>query len=231
MARLDFRALAARRLAQERELPTTYIDPFVGPHPAGTQVLRLVVGERRDSTARPPVPAGVRRRPTTKGIPMISKRVRKLLVSQVKSELTARHAYLGIALYFERQSLDGWAAFFRRQSEEEGGHAAKIIAFLLDNEVEFDLPPVDGAATRFGSAREAVEAALRSEVRVTGQFDAIARAATRKRDHRSLQFLQWFIGEQVEEERTMRRLLDLIGSGMSPFQSEALLESAAKGAD
>ncbi|HXR27623.1 MAG TPA: ferritin [Candidatus Baltobacteraceae bacterium] len=155
---------------------------------------------------------------------MISDQVRALLVAQVGHELGAHQMYMGIALSFERQSLNGWAKFFREQAIEEGGHATRITSFLIDNEVPFDLPAVRAAPTTYDSAREAVQAALASEVRVTAQFDALAAAATKAGDHRSLQFLQWFIDEQVEEERTMRGLLDLIASGINVFQAEPLLE-------
>ncbi len=156
--------------------------------------------------------------------PQIRKRVRKLLIAQVSHELGAHQAYMGIALYFERRSLKVWAKFFHDQAVEEAGHAAKIMTFLIDNEVRFDLPALTGAPTSYKSAREAVEAALASEIRVTGQFNALADAARAAEDHRSLQFLQWFIEEQVEEERTMRALLDLLASNMDPFQAQAFLE-------
>jgi ferritin len=155
---------------------------------------------------------------------MISKPVSKLLVAQVSHELGAHQAYLGMALYFERQSLKGWAKFFRDQAVEEAGHAEKIMAFLIDNEVDFELPALGGATTHYGSARAVVEAALASELRVTGQFDTLAKTARDGGDHRGLQFLQWFIEEQVEEERTMRALLDLIDSGINLFQAQAELD-------
>lgn len=155
---------------------------------------------------------------------MISDQVARLLVAQVAHELGAHQTYTGISLHFERQSLKGWARFFHGQSVEEASHASKIIAFLLDNDVTFNLPQVGGAPTSYPSAREAVEAALASEQRVTAQFDALASAAREAGDHRSLQFLQWFIEEQVEEERTMRALLDLIDSGINLFQAEAHIE-------
>jgi bacterioferritin B len=156
---------------------------------------------------------------------MISEPVTKLLTAQVAHELGAHQTYLGISLYFERQSLKGWAKFFRDQSVEEAGHAAKIMAFLIDNEVAFGLPQVGGAPTTYASARAAVETALASEVKVTAQFDTLAAAARDAGDHRSHQFLQWFIEEQVEEERTVRALLDLIDSGINLFQAEAMLEA------
>jgi ferritin len=155
---------------------------------------------------------------------MINERLAKLLVAQVASELGAHQVYLGMSLYFERQSLHKWAKLFRDQSVEEAGHAEKIIAFLIDNEVPFDLPGLPVATTRYDSATEAVQAALASEVKVTGQFNTMAKAATETGDHRGLQFLQWFIEEQVEEERSMRALLDLLASGVNLFQAQDLLD-------
>jgi ferritin len=154
---------------------------------------------------------------------MISEPLAKLLVAQISSELGAHQVYMGISLYFERESLHGWAKVFRDQSVEEAEHASKIMAFLLDNEVEFDLPGLAAATTHYESATAAVNVALASEIKVTGQFNAMASAAVAASDHRGLQFLQWFIDEQVEEERTMRALLDLLASGINLFQAQELL--------
>lgn len=155
---------------------------------------------------------------------MISDRLRALLIEQVTSELTAHQSYMGISIFFERQSLKRWAAVFRAQALEEAGHAEKIMAFLIDNEVSFDLPPLRGATTHFATATAALEAVLTSELRVSRQFDALAAGARAEDDHRSFQFVQWFIDEQVEEERTIRSLLDLVNSGINLFQAEPLLE-------
>lgn len=156
---------------------------------------------------------------------MISDRLSALLIKQIASELTAHQIYMGISIHFERQSLKRWAGLFRAQALEEAAHAEKIMAFLIDNEVSFDLPALRGATAHYASATKALEAALASELRVSGQFDAMAAAARDEGDHRSFQFLQWFIDEQVEEERTIRSLLDLVNSGINLFQAEPLLES------
>jgi bacterioferritin B len=155
---------------------------------------------------------------------MIAEQPRKLLVAQVGSELSAHQTYMGISLYFARESLGGWARLFHDQATEEAEHGGKIIGFLIDNDVEFSLPPVGGAPTSYGSAREAVEVAQASERRVTQQFEALANAAREASDNRTLQFLQWFIEEQVEEERTMAALLDLIDSGINLFEAQKHLE-------
>lgn len=158
---------------------------------------------------------------------MISEQATKLLVAQVANELSAHQTYMGISLHFRRQSLNGWAKFFHDQAVEEAGHGAKIIEFLIDNDVEFGLPQIGGAPTTYSTAREAVEVAQAAERRVTQQFEALADAARDAKDNRTLQFLQWFIEEQVEEERTVAALLDLLDSGMNLFQAEEHLDRVA----
>jgi ferritin len=158
---------------------------------------------------------------------MIADQPQKLLIAQVASELSAHQVYMGISLHFARESLNGWAKFFHDQAVEEAEHGAKIIHFLVDNGVEFALPQIGGAPTTYPSARAAVEVAQASEAKVTAQFEALASAAREANDNRTLQFLGWFIEEQVEEERTMAALLDLIDSGINLFQAEALLDHVA----
>ena len=81
-----------------------------------------------------------------------------------------------------------------------------------------------GAPTTYPSARAAVETALASEQRVTALFETMVNTCRDVKDNRSLQFLWWFVEEQVEEERTARALLDLIDSGINLFQAESMLD-------
>jgi len=155
---------------------------------------------------------------------MIDADLRKLLIAQIGNELGAHQLYLAIALYFERRSLDRWGKLFSDQSVEEAQHARKIMDFLTDNEVDFDLPALKATSTRFKSPLEAAKRALESERTVAKQFDAMAAIAVSKGDHRGHQFLQWFIEEQVEEESKLQAIVDLIDSGINLFQAEALLD-------
>ena len=156
---------------------------------------------------------------------MIHADLRKALIAQVGNELAAHGLYMGISLYFDRQSLKRWGKLFRDQAIEEAQHAQKIMDFLTDNEVEFDLPALKAVSTRFPSALAAAQRALKSEQDVAGQFDAMAATAIKAGDHRSHQFLQWFIEEQVEEEAKLQAIVDLIDSGINLFQAESLLDS------
>ncbi len=156
---------------------------------------------------------------------MLSKDLHKLLIAQVGNELGAHQLYMAISLYFKRESLDGWGKLFRDQAVEEAQHAQKIMDFLTDNEVTFDLPALKATSTRFTSASAAAKRALESERTVAAQFDKMAAVASANDDHRGHQFLQWFIEEQVEEEAKLQKIVDLIDSGINLFQAEALLGS------
>lgn len=159
---------------------------------------------------------------------MIADQPTKLLTSQIAAELTAHQMYMGISLYFTRESLNRFAKRFHDQALEEAEHGWKIINYLIDNEIDFALPRVGGAPTTYKSARDAVETALESERRVTQAFETIANAAREAKDNRTYQFVQWFIEEQVEEERTAQALLDLVNSGVNLFDAEAHLERVTR---
>lgn len=146
-----------------------------------------------------------------------------MLTDQIQSELTAHQNYMGISLWFTKQALHGWAGLFRNQAMEEAQHAMKIMNFLTDAGIEFDLPALPSASTRYESALAAVEAAQASENRVSTEFRAMAKAAIEEQDFTAFQFLQWFIEEQVEEESKMGDLRDLVTSGINLFQAEPLL--------
>ncbi|GMV88911.1 MAG: ferritin BfrB [Chthonomonas sp.] len=156
---------------------------------------------------------------------MISDRLAAMLVKQIASELNAHMNYYGIAIWFRRNSLDRWAKLFMNQSVEEAQHAAKIMRFLDDNGVDYDLPAIGPATTAYTDAAACVAAAAASEAKVSGEFRAMAQAASEANDATGLQFLQWFIEEQVEEETKMEKLADLVASGINLFQAEPLLDA------
>jgi ferritin len=83
---------------------------------------------------------------------------------------------------------------------------------------------VKASPTAYASALEAMQVTLTSEEAVTAAFEKMAAAAIIEKDHTAFQFLQWFIEEQVEEERKARALIDLVASGINLFQAEAMLD-------
>ena len=160
---------------------------------------------------------------------MISAKLREFLVEQVGHEFTAHQDYIGIALYFQRQSLLRWSKFFRDQAMEEAQHATRIINFLTDHEVEFDIPPLPGATTQFESAIAAAQASLEWERTMSERFRGAATMALAENDPTTHQFLQWFLEEQVEEEAKMLHVIDLLSSGINLFLAEPLLDALDSG--
>ncbi|MFY9235460.1 MAG: ferritin [Fimbriimonadaceae bacterium] len=160
---------------------------------------------------------------------MIKPNLAKLLNEQIGHELEASNAYLGIAAFFGSQSLERWAGYFYKQSEEERMHALKIVTFLVDVEAQVDIPLVPKAKTDYQSGVSAVEWALQNERTVTGQFHKMAEAALAEKDFTTFQFLQWFITEQVEEESSMQKLIDIIKSEPNLFRAEELLPGHPEG--
>lgn len=151
---------------------------------------------------------------------MISKKLGSLLEAQVGNELQASNMYLAIAVWFGQQSLDKWADFFYHQSEEEREHAMKIVRFLVDVGFPFNIPAVGASKSNYKDAKAAVNAAMKNEQTVTGQFKAMAEACMKEKDFTTFQFIQWFIEEQVEEEATMQKLLDILDSTSNAREAE-----------
>jgi bacterioferritin B len=154
---------------------------------------------------------------------MIHKRLQGLLLEQIGHELAASNSYLAIATYFGNQSLDKFADVFYKQSEEEREHALKIVRFLVDVGVEVNIPSISAASSSYGSGLAAIEWALQNERQVTKQFHTMADAALTEKDFTTFQFLQWFIEEQVEEEASMTKLVDLVRAEKNLFRAEELL--------
>jgi ferritin len=154
---------------------------------------------------------------------MIKPSLEQALNEQIGHELAASNAYLGIAVYFAGESLDRWASFFYKQSEEEREHAMKIVHFLVDVDATVRIPAIGEQATSYKSGLAAVQWAQENERTVTGQFHRMADMALAEKDYTTFQFLQWFISEQVEEESSMQKLIDLIKGEENLFLAEELL--------
>lgn len=132
------------------------------------------------------------------------------LNEQVKHEFYSSYLYLSIASYFENIPLDGFGKWFRKQSQEEHEHAMKIYNYIIDRNMHVDLQPIQKPITKFNSVQHAFELALEHEKKVTHWIYQIYDLANQQKDHATHVFLQWFITEQVEEEKNANDNLDQI---------------------
>ena len=156
---------------------------------------------------------------------MISKALATQLRTQIGAEFTASQTYLGMSAYFRAENLDGWATFFERQAAEERQHALKIFHFLLEIGETVELPAMPSVPVTYKNALETVQKSLHYEQKVTKSFQKMAQIAVKDGDFTGLQFLNWFLNEQIEEEALFAKLIALIESGINLFQAESLLPS------
>ena len=140
--------------------------------------------------------------------------VQELLREQVNRELFSAYFYLAIASHYHARKLDGFGRFFEMQAEEEKNHAMKFLKYLLDNDVKMNFGPIDAPSAHFADEREPLAAALRHEQYITSLIHSLYKQARDGDDFRTCQFLEWFIGEQGEEEKSAGDLIarfDLCG--------------------
>lgn len=132
------------------------------------------------------------------------------LQQQIGHEFSASQQYIAIAVYFDGQTLPMLATHFYRQSLEERNHAMMLVQFLLDSEIEVEIPGIASPQTSFENAAAAVQLALEQEQRVTDQFSELTRLARAENAFQGEQFLQWFLKEQLEETSSMSDLLAIV---------------------
>ena len=141
---------------------------------------------------------------------MISQNLCDAINAQIGREFGASMQYLQIAAYFDGMALDQAAKLFFDQSAEERDHAMKLLHYVLEAGGELHIPPIDAPKSSFASAEEAVSAALRWEMDVTGNFNNLMEIALSEKDYLARQFLDWFVNEQLEEVSKMDKLLRVV---------------------
>ncbi|MDG1037534.1 MAG: ferritin [Polaribacter sp.] len=138
----------------------------------------------------------------------ISADVMDLLNDQIALEMHASASYLAMASWCDQRSLLNSKAFFYKQAEEERGHAMKIFEFINEAGGASISPAIPSVNNDFEGLREIYEASLDQEIQVTQSIYKCFKKARSVDDFASEVFLQWFVSEQVEEEDTVRGILD-----------------------
>ena len=141
---------------------------------------------------------------------MFSKRVFDLMNKQIKYELDSAYLYLAMAAYFESESLSGFARWMRMQASEEQAHAMKFYDFIFERGEAVTLLGLDQPPAKFESVRAVFKQTLEHEKKVTGLIETIYAAAVEDKDYASQIFLNWFIDEQVEEEKNATDILETL---------------------
>ncbi|HIU48553.1 MAG TPA: ferritin [Candidatus Avimonoglobus intestinipullorum] len=146
---------------------------------------------------------------------MLDKKVVELLNTQVNKEFYSAYLYLDIANYYTEQGLDGFANWYNIQAQEERDHALLFIKYLQNNDEKVTLDAIAKPDKAFDTNMAPLQVGYEHEQYVTGLIHAIYDQAYSVKDFRTMQFLDWFVKEQGEEETNAKNLItkmELFGS-------------------
>lgn len=152
---------------------------------------------------------------------MITDRVAKGLNDQLNQELAASYSYLAMSAHLESTVFGGFANWMRLQAEEEREHAMKIYRYLADRGGRIALHALDQPKEDYESIEELFETALALERRTTSRINQLYETAAAEKDYTTLEFLGWFLSEQVEEEKAAENMVERIK--LADGQSNSLI--------
>jgi ferritin len=138
---------------------------------------------------------------------MLSNLVKEGINRQINNELSASYSYLAMSAYCQQQNFVGCAHWLRMQSSEEYGHAMKLFDFLLARNGEVQLQAIVQPKVGYKHVADVFEHALAQEIDVTQQIDNLYELAFKEKAFAVVVELQWFLTEQVEEEKTAREIV------------------------
>jgi len=139
---------------------------------------------------------------------MLNPEIQDAFNKQINAELYSAYLYLSMAAHFEAQSLVGMAHWMRIQAQEEVGHAMRFFDFIHDRDGRVTLTEIASPKTTWSSPLEVFQDAYEHEQKVTGLINGLSNLAANSKDHAAHNFLEWFVNEQVEEENTVRTIVD-----------------------
>ena len=146
---------------------------------------------------------------------MMNERVHELLNQQINKEFYSAYLYLDFSNYFEERGLDGFANWYMIQAEEERDHAMLFYQFLQNESKKVTLEAIGKPDKELKSDMDVLRAGLEHEQYVTSLIHDIYAEAYAAKDFRTMQFLDWFVKEQGEEETNANDMItkmELFGS-------------------
>lgn len=139
---------------------------------------------------------------------MIKESLQKAINQQIIREMYSSNLYLSMAAYYATINLNGFANWMRIQAEEELFHALKFFDFVLDRGGHVELDAIAAPQVKWNNAVTPFEDAFTHEQKVTAWINELMELAHQEKDYATISFLNWFVDEQVEEEKNTSEILD-----------------------
>jgi len=138
---------------------------------------------------------------------MISKAMQDAVNEQINKELYSSYLYLSMAAYFENKNLPGFARWLHVQTDEERAHGMKFYQHLVDRGGSVMLKAIAAPATEWKSYLEVFKEVQAHEAKVTASINSLYELALSEKDYPLQVLLQWYINEQVEEEKNAAEIV------------------------
>ncbi len=138
----------------------------------------------------------------------MDKKLAKELNQQINEEISSAYMYQAMAAWLENKNYAGFTGWMKVQAKEEQAHADKFYNFLLDRGEKIEFLAIAKPENDFSSVQEIFEKTLKHEKYITGRINLLADFAEKAKDNPTRVMLQWFITEQVEEEKNPAVLLE-----------------------
>lgn len=162
---------------------------------------------------------------------MLNKTLQDAINDQIKHELYSAYFYLSMSAWAESANWGGAAKWLSMQAKEEQEHALKFYEYVLDRGGKVTLQAIDQPPAEFDSLLAVFEKVQQHEAVVTGLITHLYELALKDNDYASQVMLQWFINEQVEEEKNAAQIVDtlrMVGNNVPGlFQVNAMLAARA----
>lgn len=141
---------------------------------------------------------------------MISKNVEKAINEQIRREEDSSRIYLAMASWAEQNGFPGASGWLYAQTEEERIHMLKLVHYLNDRGGAAVIPDLPAPEAKYKGLTDVFEKVLKHEEYISNSINELYAVCVKEKDYTSANYLQWYITEQVEEESTVRSILDQI---------------------
>jgi len=141
---------------------------------------------------------------------MLNKKVEQYLNRQIDREFFSSNLYLAMASWTETQGYDGINQWLYIQADEERTHMLKLMKYVNERSGFALVPAVEQPAKEFGNIKKMFEQVLEHEVFISNSVNEIVSVCMEEKDFTTLNWIQWFVNEQIMEEKSVRIILDKI---------------------
>ncbi len=128
----------------------------------------------------------------------------KAINNHLSCEFQASHTYLAMSIWLREKDLAGFSLYMQNKSQEERGHADRLITYLVDCDEQVELPSVDAPQRSWTSTQSLFDQVYEMEQAVTASINRIYSMAEKAGERSATAMLDWFVGEQLQEEAEAR---------------------------